>query len=342
MNKENIINFFRQLPRHLRSMLCWLVGFSLQLPRRLWNMLCWIFDIAKDIYRTDDGDFWKELYKNRGNIWEKKLKPAYKEALAVVFERKKERSFSLKKGALKLPGSGPLDNLIDRALMMGVVLGAFGGGGVALLFGYFFPFVLLLLLAVPVLTYQMYDYALGYKGEKSVAEGLANLGRRELWRVFHSVTIPGLYGNIDHIIVSWRGIFCLETKVFRGDSVNVDKKTGETYLGGGKGKGNWKCPTGQAKGNAKALREFLKKECKCAIPFVVPVVFFVDVTVRDAYVAEKLIVGNSEKMKDVFTEFVRKFGNKRRINGKQFEKICAVLDKENRRTLQEVADAQKK
>ena len=71
---------------------------------------------------------------------------------------------------------------------------------------------------------EIQNYQLGYFGERKVAEFLERLGRPDNFFVFHgfkpSDESGKKYGDIDHIIVCDKGVFCIETKAFR-------KKPGE-------------------------------------------------------------------------------------------------------------------
>jgi Nuclease-related domain len=58
---------------------------------------------------------------------------------------------------------------------------------------------------------QLRDLKLGMQGEQVVGQYL-DAHRGEGWHVFHDVPGPGF--NVDHVIVSPRGVFAVETKTF--------------------------------------------------------------------------------------------------------------------------------
>lgn len=58
-------------------------------------------------------------------------------------------------------------------------------------------------------------YRAGLEGEQRVARQLARLPRRYL--VYNNYVVPGHRANIDHVVVSRRGIIVLETKSLAGD-----------------------------------------------------------------------------------------------------------------------------
>lgn len=81
------------------------------------------------------------------------------------------------------------------------------------------------------LLHRLEDLRSGYKGERAVGEYLDRL-RVFGYRVYHDV--PGEGGNIDHVIISTRGIYTIETKtrskpskgrskiVYDGETVSVN------------------------------------------------------------------------------------------------------------------------
>lgn len=96
----------------------------------------------------------------------------------------------------------------------------------------------------------------GYKGERAVGEYLDRL-RVFGYRVYHDV--PGEGGNIDHVIISTRGIYTIETKsrskpskgrakiVFDGEAVSVDGAPPES------------APIIQARAQAAHLKRLLRE-----------------------------------------------------------------------------------
>lgn len=72
-------------------------------------------------------------------------------------------------------------------------------------------------LIVGILYWRKYKtYKLGYEGEKQVTETLKSTLSDD-YHLINDVTLPPYYrGNTDHIILSPRGIFAIETKNHRG------------------------------------------------------------------------------------------------------------------------------
>jgi len=95
------------------------------------------------------------------------------------------------------------------------------------------------------------DIELGREGERVVGQALEGL-RQQGYLVFHDV--PGKNFNIDHVIVSQRGIFSIETKTYRKPpKVNPSVTfNGENILLDGKS--IYPSPVEQAKASAKWLR----------------------------------------------------------------------------------------
>jgi hypothetical protein len=110
----------------------------------------------------------------------------------------------------------------------------------------------------------------GYKGERAVGEYLDRF-RLLGYRVFHDV--PGEGGNIDHVIISIRGIYTIETKtrskpakgeckvLYDGDTVSVNRGPADPG------------PIVQAKAQAAQLKRLLREITGRRLP-VRPVVVF--------------------------------------------------------------------
>jgi preprotein translocase subunit SecG len=116
-------------------------------------------------------------------------------------------------------------------------------------------------------------WSLGAEGEETVATHLSLLGYP--YRVIHDVVLPGMTGNIDHIVLGPNGVFVIETKNNNGFiSCNGDLWTqrkvgqrGTPYLG------RIGCPSKQAKRYAIFLRSFIQDKLdriiyvNCAVVF---------------------------------------------------------------------------
>jgi hypothetical protein len=95
---------------------------------------------------------------------------------------------------------------------------------------------------------------LGRDGERAVAEVLDGL-RGKGCLVFHDVVADGF--NIDHIVLSARGVFVIETKTIRKPKGGTVRVAGRKVIAAGANFGTG--PIEQAEANAKWVRELLKK-----------------------------------------------------------------------------------
>lgn len=103
---------------------------------------------------------------------------------------------------------------------------------------------------------RLRDLALGYQGERVVGEFLDRL-RVLGYRVYHDV--PGEGGNIDHVIISGRGIYTIETKTRSKPAKGpcTIRYDGETVsLNGGPAD---PAPVIQARAQAAQLRRLLRE-----------------------------------------------------------------------------------
>lgn len=103
---------------------------------------------------------------------------------------------------------------------------------------------------------------IGAEGEENVAEHLKLLGSD--YHVVHDVVLPGMKGNIDHVIIGAKGIFVIETKnqngLIRcnGDSWIRQKigRRGTRYFV------NIGSPSKQVKRNAQLLNNYIQARFK--------------------------------------------------------------------------------
>jgi len=117
---------------------------------------------------------------------------------------------------------------------------------------------------------RLINNKLGYDGERVVGEYIDRL-RLLGYRVYHDV--PGARGNIDHVIISTRGAYCIETKtrskpekgqckiLYNGLAVSTNSRDYD------------ESPIIQAKAQAKQLKRLLKEETGKDYP-VQPVVVY--------------------------------------------------------------------
>lgn len=150
------------------------------------------------------------------------------------------------------------DNYRDRGiafLVLALLLFLLGLGS---------SFVPLFLIAVLLLIVSFYffenyqTWSIGAEGEEKVAEYLYLLN--DSYYVIHDVVLPGMIGNIDHIVLGPNGVFVIETKNHRGlITCNGDHWTqrkigrrGTPYLG------NIGSPSKQVKKKAVLLNRFIQ------------------------------------------------------------------------------------
>jgi hypothetical protein len=123
-----------------------------------------------------------------------------------------------------------------------------------------YNFLTVLVLLGPLLSVLSYNksqnWIKGAEGERMVFEYLNELPQD--YYILNDVTIPGFYGNIDHVVVGPTGIFVIETKNFSG-SYTID---GDNWLygSGPNAKEAYQNPGEQIKANHSALTNFLSSE----------------------------------------------------------------------------------
>lgn len=124
---------------------------------------------------------------------------------------------------------------------------------------FFIPLIGLVITGIIVFNHGLNKYKRwnkGAEGERIVAEYLHELP--ENYRIFHDASIPGMGGNIDHIVAGKTGIFLIETKNYSTHyTINGNKWT---YPSRGHQQIMKKNPGSQAKYGANQLSEFLKSE----------------------------------------------------------------------------------
>ncbi|HVU32624.1 MAG TPA: NERD domain-containing protein [Opitutaceae bacterium] len=106
---------------------------------------------------------------------------------------------------------------------------------------------------------QIWDYRLGYKGERVVAEELNQLTAAG-FRVFHDLPFDGF--NVDHVIVGVPGVYVVETKTRRKPTNVTGVERATVTFDGTMLKfpnGATAEPLEQARRNAKAVSAWLSK-----------------------------------------------------------------------------------
>ena len=278
-------------------------------------------------------------------------KPAYKRFFQKMRGMPAHRRSPIKKGVLLRAGANNYAQFCIRDLAVTVIVIGFifsvATLGVLVMLGFvsseslskiaiwlllttgILPIFLLLFLLVPILKYQSDNYFLGYLGERVVAEELDKLGRSQ-WRIFHS--FEGKYGDIDHIIVCPKGVFCVETKTPRkhpGKNEKLIFRDGAIWKDGRRLDNP--DPIRQTKGNAGWLYRYLSEKCFDSgkgekMPFIASVIAFPDwrVEIEHGHYDKDLIPCNPKTIGGVFAN------REDKLSDKQIEKICAALEKHNR------------
>ncbi len=201
----------------------------------------------------------------------------------------------------------------------------------ALLIWIYLPILILLLLLIPVLFYQSDDYLLGYLGERAVADELEKLGRQQ-WRIFHNLETDK--GNIDHIIVCNKGVFCVETKAPRKKPKKNEKivfEDNKILINKIPFKRN---PIKQAKKNARWLYYLINDHCykskEKKLGFIVPIITFPGWWVNSVF-NEEVVVCNPKQISDVFKD------RKDTLSEDEFNNICKLLEGKNQIDLSDVS-----
>ena len=258
---------------------------------------------------------WKNIYKERNPFKEIiKEEDFYKTYELIRKERKYRRGNSnISKSPLKEIAGGAGSNsryaIIQRIIILSVLLGALLGVlllniliiisvktidfvntflfdiNVLTFLKVFFhspTYMLILIILIslflfPVFLYQLRNYRLGYLGELAVSQELNVLMYTPKCHVFHSVIIEN--GDIDHVIVCPKGIFCVETKTRRyysdnklyaelqGNEINIKNKYQKILWSDNES-------VKQVRGNAKGLNTFLKEKTNMNIPFIKCIVVY--------------------------------------------------------------------
>jgi hypothetical protein len=117
----------------------------------------------------------------------------------------------------------------------------------------------------------------GELGERAVAEQLEEL-RSHGFRCFHDILRDGF--NIDHVVVGAPGVFVVETK-FRGGSGVIEFRNGQGIFVGGHEEE--RDPLKQARGNARAMHDLIRRDAGLDVWVKAVVVFVGDWKIRNAW-----------------------------------------------------------
>ena len=186
---------------------------------------------------------------------------------------------------------------------------------------------------------QLRNYQIGYYAELRVAEMLERLGRPD-WHVFHGFNPKDKFGrewgDIDHIIVCPKGVFCVETKAFR--KLPSEDKNKLTYTSG-KPHGILRYPSGREipsnplpklQEKTKMLHNQLTQNCG-GLGYVARILVLPEWKVkREGADKWEFVCSELEEIE----EFLDK--SKVELNSEQIKKIADFLDGKLRESLEEL------
>ena len=215
--------------------------------------------------------------------------------------------------------------------MMGIVFayGGFVGVVLSLLFAFSVPFTVWAMIfigGVPALLClirfamkQANNYSRGMQGELVTAYELAKTVCRDNWHIFHGLYIPSIDGDIDHIIVSPKGVFAIETKMSRGSVISYEN--GEVRVDKRSPLRNPN-PIKQAKQNAAKLSKLIEQKTSIR-RWVTPIVCFPGMFVYSSGNTLKMMVINPKQIE-------KSLPSEDSLGEDQIRKIADALGKEIR------------
>ena len=178
------------------------------------------------------------------------------------------------------------------------------------------------LICISYVIFKRYDktslsYLYGLNGEDKVFSELQKLSD-EYAIIQDVVSLNGLYGNIDFIVLGPTGVFAIESKSGRG---KIEYIEGTLYKNNKKFS---RSPIKQVKGNALAFHEYIKQKFDRDVYVIPAVVFssyvdikFGDKKIDDAFVVQKnwlnnVILDQSSELLDseLFNLIIEEFKNK--------------------------------
>ena len=163
------------------------------------------------------------------------------------------------------------------------------------------------------------NYSRGMQGEIVTAYELAKTVCRDNWHIFHGLYIPSIDGDIDHIIVSPKGVFAIETKMSRGSVISYEN--GEVKVDRQSPLRNPN-PIKQAKRNAAKLSELIEQKTDMSV-WVTPIVCFPGMFVYPGEKTSKMMVINPKQIR-------KSLPSEDSLGEDQVRKIAKALEKEIR------------
>ena len=284
--------------------------------------------------KKDIKDFACFIYKLK-----KDFVPAYRALFRAKAGHRRWLS-PLEKGAMNRAGGRAYSESMFRFILAAVIIsccaGVFLGAFMLAAFLFFKPvfwglaaLFALAVLSLPVLEYQERDYFDGASGERDVGEKLDKMVARPQWRVFHSFHTSDIGGgDIDHIVVCPKGVFCVETKALRKSPEKVDNTV--TFENGKLSRGGRELPRNpisQARGNAAKLRDYLNSR-GAAIDWVCAIIALPGQwVVSKSPIDEKGPCPCNPKQ---IASFIDREREDEELSNEQINKICDVLEAHNR------------
>ena len=159
----------------------------------------------------------------------------------------------------------------------------------------------------------------GMQGELVTAYELAKTVCRDNWHIFHGLYIPSIDGDIDHIIVSPKGVFAIETKMSRGSVVSYENGVVKVDKRSPLRNPN---PIKQAKQNAAKLSKLIEQKTSIR-RWVTPIVCFPGMFVYSSENTLEMMVINPKQIE-------KSLPSEDSLGEDQVRKIAKVLEKEIR------------
>ena len=216
--------------------------------------------------------------------------------------------------------------------------------------------VLFVWVLLNTMGHQMRGFHLGFVGERKMAQHLERMIGFPDWFVYHGVGAE--YGDIDHVLVYPKGVFCIEVKVlaprYEGDNalryeIEDDETTGRIYRkaehGDKKEELDSPKPCKQAARNAVWLHDYIIEKTGERPGFVKRIVYFPEREVerkgehrmRDEFVSGdpreivKFLISLPEERNEALTGEENQANIRRRM-----DKIREILDGESERREEEI------
>jgi len=136
----------------------------------------------------------------------------------------------------------------------------------------------LVILSISLITRYLNKYrswSAGKVGEEVIPKVLQGLD--DSYCLLNDVVLPGQKGNIDHVLLSPKSIFIIETKNYSGE---VGCYGDEWYKRGRRKEYPIGSISKQAKRNALGLRNFIRKTAKIDVNYVTPICVFSNLSVK--------------------------------------------------------------